>query len=98
MASKENPIRKIFDARPMEGPIEGTKKKFGRCVIEKSEKAAMLDFRKIFTLIAEQIIYILIDLIGSLKSNISWFLSDPIYLQNLHVYHVFDENDFIEKM
>ena len=96
MASKENPIRKIFDARPMEGPIEGAKKKFGRCVIEKSEKAAMLNLRKIFILIAEQIAYILGDLIGPLKSNISWFLSDPVYLQNLHVYHVFEENDYID--
>ena len=82
----------------MKVPIEGAKEKFGRCVIEKSAGSTRIDIKEIFILIAEQIVYIMVTLVGTLRSNVSWFLSDPVYMQNLHLYHVFEENDYIEKM
>ena len=55
MASKENPIRKIYDGKPMVRPIEGAKEKFGRCLIEKSEKSSSIDIKQAFVILAEQV-------------------------------------------
>lgn len=55
MASKENPIRRIFDAKPMERLVEGATEKLGRCVLAKSERSANLDLQKMFLIVAEQV-------------------------------------------
>ena len=52
LSSKDNPIRKVFDNKPVERPIEGVPTKSGRCLLEKTEKSAGIDTKKVFTIIA----------------------------------------------
>ena len=98
MASEENPIRKVFEAKPMKTTIEGTNEKLGRCLLAKTEKSAQLDTKKAFTIIAEQIAYIVGSLLSYFKSNVAWFSSPPIYMQNMHLYHVCEDDSYVENM
>lgn len=80
-------------------PIEGATEKFGRCFVEKSEKAASLDTKEMFIVLAEQTSYGVVAFIGSVRSNVfGWYSSTPVYLQNLHVYHVSEDDAYIENM
>ena len=98
MASKENPIRKVFDGRPMLRHFEGAKEKFGRCVVEKSERSATIDTKMLFTIMGEQNAYALGSFLPNFKSDFSWFCSDPVHMQNLHVYHVHEDDSYVGKM
>lgn len=98
LASAKNPIRKVFDERPMKRPVPGAIEKFGRCFIEKSEKSAQVDLKKIFLIIAEQTTYVLGSFLPNVKSNVAWFSSEPIYLHNLHMYHVYEDDSYPKKL
>ena len=98
MASKENPFRKVFDGKPMIRPMEGTKEKLGRCLVEKSEKSAPLDTKNSFTIIAEQIAYVICTFFSNLKSNVALFSSAPVFSQNMHLYHVYEDDSYVGNM
>ena len=98
MASKENPIRKVFDGKPMIRPLPGANKKLGRCVVEKSEKVAQIDLKLAFTIMAEQIAYIFGSFVAIIKSGLAWFTSASIYLQNMHIYHVYEDDRYLENL
>lgn len=97
MSTKDNPIRKVWD-RPMERPVEGAKEKFGRCVVEKSPRSASIDTRNVFTIIAEQMAYILGTFLPNIKSKLAWFSSPPVHQSNMIFYHVFEEDDYVSKV
>lgn len=83
----------------MERPIEGANPKFGRCLIEKSEKSAGIDTKKVFTIIAEQSAYVAAAFIANVKSNLlGWFSSTPVYLQNLHIFHIIEDDEYIQNL
>ena len=99
MSSKENVIRKIFDSKLMKKPIEGANAKSGRCLIEKSEKSAGIDTKQMFTIIAEQSAYVAVAFIANVKSNLlGWLSSTPVYLQNLHIYHIIEDDEYIKNL
>lgn len=80
-------------------PIEGAKEKLGRCVLSKSEQSASLDFKNSFTVIAEQMVYVLIDFISIAKSDFdAWISSEPVYVQNLCLYNVLEDQSYGEKL
>ena len=96
MASKDNPIRKIFELRPMIRPIESANERLGRCVLEKTEKSIGIDLKQIFIVIGKQTCYVVAILVGALKSDCAWFSSNPIYVENLHIYHVFENEGYLD--
>ena len=97
MSSKENPIRKIFDLRPATKHIEGAKNILGRCLIEKSPQSAQIDFKEAFTIIGEQVAYVMGLFISSVKSNLA-LLAVPVYLQSMHFYYVHEDDSYIGKL
>ena len=50
-------------------------------------------------LLSEQSAYVAIFFIASIKSNIlGWFSSEPVYLENMHIFHVFDDEKYVENV
>ena len=99
LSSKENPIRKVFDRKSrLIKPIDGVNEEFERCLLEKSAKSARIDTKEVFTIIAEQSAYVAAAFIANVKSNLLGWLSDPVYLQNLHIYHIIEEDDYVENL
>ena len=82
----------------MTSPLASVKKKFGRCFIEKSERSLDLDLRQAYTVISEQVGYVVISFLASLKSNEAGWLSKPVYLENLHIYHVYEDEADVKNM
>ena len=77
--------------------IEGAKNILGRCMIEKSQKSAQIDVKDAFTIIAEQMADSLGTILPLFKSNLALF-SAPVYEQNMHIYHVHEDDNYVGEL
>ena len=83
----------------MKRPIEGTYEQKGRCLLSKSEKTLALDMRPMFSIMAEQIAYSVGTFLAQSRSDVvAWMSPDPIYMENLHLYHVYEDEGHIENL
>ena len=82
----------------MTRPIEGAIEKFGRCFFSKSARSANIDTQNIFTIISQHIAYVVGCSIANLKYDLAWFFSAPVYMQNMHVYHVYEDDSYIDSV
>ena len=76
-------------------PLPSTKKKLGRCVVE---QVAQMDTKLTFTIMSEQVAYVFGSFVARIKSGLAWFISAPIYLRNLHLYHVYEDDSYVENL
>ena len=76
--------------------LKGVKEKFGRCFIEKSEALISTDLKKTYIIIGEQVGYVVLGFLAGLKSNMLAWMSEPVYLENLHIYHVSEDDTCAE--
>lgn len=97
MSSKDNPIRKLLDKHFIEKPFGGLVAKSGRCLIGKAETTADIDTSKMYSIFGEQSAFATVIFLSGLKEDWKiWVSSTPVYEQNLHIYHVMDEDIFSE--
>ena len=83
----------------MKEPMEGTYEQMGRCLLAKSEKVLSLDMRSMFSIMAEQVAFAVGTLLAPSRSDIvAWMSPDPIYMENLHIYHVYEDESHIENV
>ena len=83
----------------MKKPVEGTYEQMGRCLLAKSEKTLALDLKEVFSIMAEQVGYSAAAFLSQTKPSIvGWISPDPIYMENLHIYHVYEDEGHIENL
>lgn len=93
MLSKDNQIRKLLDSKFLEKPLEGFVAKSGRCLLSKADTTANVDATAFYSILGEQSAFASIILLSGLKEDWKiWISSIPVYEQNLHIYHVMDDD------
>ena len=87
----------MFDGKPMIKHIKGAKNILGRCLVEKIPQSTQISEKEVFTIIAEQGAYVLGSFLLNFKSNLA-LVTAPVYLQNMHIYHIHEDYSYVGKM
>ena len=77
--------------------IKGAKNVLGRCLIEKTEESAQIGENEAFGIMSEQTAFVMGYFLSHFKSNLA-LVTAPVYLQNMHFYHVHEDDSYVSKL